>query len=334
MILFKQPLWAIFILILPLVSYHRNAFPIAGVCPDAGILSSNISENFCFSCLFPIRIAGMSTSLSPLPQGVTTQSFCSCDGFEWGVTVGSWHPTRLIEVVTTPGCSPTTGSHLLTAPTLGSVGHGDHDHGDLAFFHVHDFPFPLAPILDIFGETPCSTGNHATPPYLSELDPSWNHELLAAMMHPEAILFAEPQAIEACSADAVAANLGMPIDSMIWCGGSWGYLYPYTGMVKATSGADPRLTSLMAMRSRALLHRRGLALNTVGDQALCGGVPDPFLKKSHYRMSMLYPVAETNDNHAMGASTSLWGLGHTIPGPGDAPVYLLWQWEDCCLPLY
>ena len=322
------------IVIVILFLHPSTGRALEGVCPDAGILSANMVDTFCFNCLFPIRIAGISSSAAPSPEGVATQSFCSCAGFEWGVTVGSWHPTRLIEVVTTPGCSPTMGRRLLTADSLGSVGHGDHENGDLAFFHVHDFPFPLAPLLDVFGETPCSAGNHATPPYLSELDPSWNHELLAAIMHPEAILFAQPQAIEACSADAAAANMGMPIDSMIWCGGSWGYLYPYTGMVKATTGADPRLTSLLAMRSRALLHRRGLALNTVGDQALCGGVPDPFLKKSHYRMSMLYPRAETMENHAMGAATSLWGLAQTLPGSGNNPVYLLWQWEDCCLPLY
>ena len=80
-----------------------------GVCPDAGVFSSSIVSEFCFPCLFPIRIAGVPTGSGPMPPNVTEQSLCSCSFFDVGVTVGSWHPTRLIEVVTTPYCSPSLG---------------------------------------------------------------------------------------------------------------------------------------------------------------------------------------------------------------------------------
>ncbi|NDE35775.1 MAG: hypothetical protein EB012_13175, partial [Gammaproteobacteria bacterium] len=59
-----------------------------------------------------------------------------------------------------------------------------------------------------------------------------------------------------------------------------------------------------------------------------------FLQKSQYRMSMVWPVPEITGNHAVGANTATWGLGHSYPGPGDEHVYLLWEWEDCCLPLF
>ena len=50
-------------------------------------------------------------------------------------------------------------------------------------------------------------------------------------------------------------------------------------------------------------------------------------------MSMVYPILESTGNHAIGASTTTCGLGHSYPGPSDKHVYLLWEWEDCCLPV-
>lgn len=67
------------------------------------------------------------------------------------------------------------------------------------------------------------------------------------------------------------------------------------------------------------------------DLALCGGVPSPFMRKSQYRMSMVYPIPEATGNLAIGASTTTWGVGHAYPGPGDAHLYLLWEWKYCCL---
>lgn len=84
-------------------------------------------------------------------------------------------------------------------------------------------------------------------------------------------------------------------------------------------------------RFTAMNHEFGL--QTVGDAALCGGVPSPFMQKSQYRVSMVYPVPEVTSNHAIGANTAKWGLGHSFHGPGDEHVYLLWEWEDCCLPV-
>ena len=307
-----------------------------GICPDAGLMSGNIAGDFCFSCLFPIRIAGVPTSAGPMPPNVTGQSFCSCSSFDIGITVGSWHPNRLIEVVTTPYCFPSLGGVELATSTgvlQGSVGKAEHDSGDLAFFNFHDLPFPYRALLDPLGDTPCSGTNTGGPVYLSELDPTWNNEELANITTPEIALVANPIALASCSADAVAATYGQPLDPLFWCAGSWGGLYPFSGMMRTSVGADPTLTSLAATKSRAAIHRRGFGLQTVGDAALCGGIPSPFMQKSQYRMSMVYPIPEVTGNHAIGASTSTWGLGHSYPGPGDEHVYLLWEWEDCCIPI-
>ena len=307
-----------------------------GICPDAGILSGGMASEFCFSCLFPLRIAGVPTGTGPIPPNVTEESVCSCSGFDVGVTVGSWHPTRLIEIVTTPYCSPSLGGVELASSVgmlQGTVGRGEQDNGDLAFFNFHDLPFPLRSLMDPFGDTPCSGVNTSGPIYFSELDPTWNNEELANVMTPEIAIVANPIALSACAADAVAATAGEPRDELFWCAGSWGNIYPFSGMMRTSAGADPTLTSLAATKSRATIHRHGFGLQTVGDEALCGGIPSPFMQKSQYRMSMVYPIPEVTGNHAIGASSATWGLGHSYPGPGDEHVYLLWEWEDCCLPM-
>lgn len=306
-------------------------------CKDAGLMDGSLFENFCFECLLPVRIATLPNQTGPLPSDPTTQAVCSCDGESYGVTVGSWHPARLIEVVTTPGCSPLLGGiHLF--PTLkhykGTVGRGEPHGVGTSFFHVHSFPFPLATLLDPLGDTPCRSTNDAAPAYFSELDPGWNLETLSLLIQPEATFFLTPEGIESCAADAAAAALGIPIDVQFWCGGSWGVIYPMTGVMRSTLGTDPALTSLAALRHQALLHREGIGLKTSGDAALCGGVPSPFMEKSQYRLSRISPYPERSGNHAIGAATSQWAaMPTTNPMEGQSTLYILWRFEDCCIPL-
>jgi conjugal transfer pilus assembly protein TraU len=107
-------------------------------------------------------------------------------------------------------------------------------------------------------------------------------------------------------------------------------MYPLSGISPTSYGTDPRITSLLSTRATASLHRRGLAWKTAGNDALCGGYIYPFIPKSQYRLSMFYPVAETDSNHAIGETTFKWGAGRTYPGPGEDHLYLLWRWVDCC----
>lgn len=62
--------------------------------------------------------------------------------------------------------------------------------------------------------------------YMSELDPFAQSDELSLFAFPETLLFANPAAILACAADAIAATAGSPIDALFWCAGSWGQLYP------------------------------------------------------------------------------------------------------------
>lgn len=307
-------------------------------CEDAGLLSGGLLEDFCLECLLPVRIATLSSQPEPLPRDLASDAVCSCDGETYGVSIGSWHPVRLIEVVTTPGCSPILGGIQLFQGMQGfrgTTGPGEPVGSGTAFFHVHSFPVPFMALLDPLSETPCRSINDAAPAYFSELDPGWNVPGLSMIDQPEAAFFLNPPGIKACAADAAASASGMPLDELFWCAGSWGTLYPMQGAMRATLGTDPSLTSLAAIRQQARLHRSGMGLKTTGNEALCGGIPSPFMEKSQYRLSRIYPVRERPLNHAVGESTLRWASLPEAPKvQGQATLYLLWRFEECCIPVF
>ena len=136
-------------------------------------------------------------------------------------------------------------------------------------------------------------------------------------------------AAAACMGDAAASQAHAPLESLFWCAGSWGFLYPLSGFVNHPAGA-PRTTSLLTARVLAALHRRGFAWRTMGDGAMCGGKVDVTLPKGQYRFSMLRPVPEADSAHGFGESALIWGRGRGIPGVAENPMYLIWRWRDCC----
>ena len=60
----------------------------------------------------------------------------------------------------------------------------------------------------------------------------------------------------------------------------------------------------------------------MGNSALCRPVIEPMLPKSQYKMSMFFPVPETESAHVIGESTMKWGEWRTIPGAGEDALYI------------
>ena len=133
---------------------------LANSCSSAGM---NVVRNFCYDSGFPIRIMGrtvVSGGDVPAPPGVTQKSTCKC-GKEpyvlYGYTRGMWLPTRMVEVVRNPSCSPVYGNSVKqmlqqmanlagTGQEQGvSSGGGDVASGryDTGFRHFHSWVFPL-----------------------------------------------------------------------------------------------------------------------------------------------------------------------------------------------
>lgn len=338
------PAWLLGLLLSLAVTSHAETTSKAmdPLCADAELWSGKLITDICWSCLFPIRAAGASLGGGNVPSIATDQKFCFCTdplGLpQLGMTVGLWNPARLIEVVRNPWCSPALGGHTFSASKvrlIATTGKADFDASEMSFFNYHYFAFPLTILLDLFWDDRCNADGYRDFDllYVSELDPTWNSDLLAFFTSPETALFANPAAIAACVADAAAAATGNPLDALFWCAGAWGHMYPLSGISPTSYGTDPRISSLLATRATAALHRRGLAWKTSGNDALCGGLIYPFIPKSQYRLSMFYPVAETESNHAIGETTFTWGAGRTFPGPGEDHLYILWRWQDCCVGL-
>ena len=307
-------------------------------CPDAELFSGKLISDVCWACLFPVRIAGLSMFGGAVPEGAASGVLCRCNDAlgvpHPGFTVGLWEPARLVELVHAPRCSPALGGIRLPMGSrrlMGTAGQAEYDAADTAFYNYHWYAFPLLILLDLFWDDRCNPDGYTDFDvlYLSELDPTWNHDELAFFTSPEAAWLANPVALSACLADAAAATAGTPIDALFWCAGSWGNLYPFTGR-GPTLGARTRESSLAGARSLAALHRRGLARRTMGTDALCESPIAPFLPKSQYKLSMFYPLPETQRAHVIGESPLRWGEWRNIPAIGEDHLYLLWRWNDCC----
>jgi conjugal transfer pilus assembly protein TraU len=192
--------------------------------------------------------------------------------------------------------------------------------------------------MDLFVQNNCNAGGFRNMDmmYMSELDPTWNVDELAFFLNPEAVVFANPLAVAACTVDCAVSTTSQPMTSLWWCAGCWGNLYPFVGNI-VSDGSPARDSSLLTARVLAALHRRGLAHKTYGNDALCSGTIYPMIPKQQYKLSMLFPIAEANSEngqnccHYIGESTFKWGEWRNIPGTGEDFVYLIWRYTDCCM---
>ena len=312
-------------------------------CNNANVFSNIINE-VCWSCFLPVRLMGV----GPKPNGAAPdQSICACNDAlgipEFGYQLGFWQPSRLVEHVRVPWCAPALGGVRLQDDLFSlSTGVDVKSSGgaDLATYQYHYYSYPLFAMLEILYLPKC--GGEYTDfdlMYLSEIDPTWNNDLLSILLSPEAFIFANPIAKAWCTADCAAITAGDVQESTYGCAGCDGSLYPFTGNVyHGESG--PRVTSLLTQRVLASLHRKGLARKTIGEDAMCKPEFWPMIPKSQYKLSMLHPVAEADINspngkccHPLGESEHKWSTaagGRTIPGLEDY-LYLLWRFNDCCV---
>lgn len=169
--------------------------------------------------------------------------------------------------------------------------------------------------------------------YLTEFDPFWNDDTKSAILNPEALLFGSLIAQGSCIADCIQSSTGLPADSLFWCSGCQGSLYPYTGNVGAQNGGVQG-SSLLVGRMIAKLHRELLAWNTWGKPMVtkkCSKYARPLIEKSAYRYQMTYPISETSQCKRIGQTEILWQSGREFPIKGEDFAYLLWRKRDCCL---
>ncbi|WP_062270752.1 TrbC family F-type conjugative pilus assembly protein [Endozoicomonas arenosclerae] len=312
--------------------------PSKALCQNVPILSEKLMTSVPWKELFPIRIglAKLGSGKEPNDRAKTSTGLCFCEDsagmFHPGVTTGFWRPQRLIELTRSPGCLMAMGGHklpIVDQRRWGTLGSANIPKG-LTYLHAHVYSLPLIEMLNMFTGIGGCTSDLVDFDLmnLSEVDPSWNHPELAALLSPDLAAYSNPSAINACTADGLAALNTQPKDSLHWCAGSWGNLYPLSGFT-STYGHFSDNTSLLATRALAKIHRIGLGRKTIGEEVQCHSRITPWLPKSQYKMSMFWPEPEKQKAHWIGASAATWGM-HRHPLGKDDAMYLLWQYRDCC----
>jgi conjugal transfer pilus assembly protein TraU len=317
----------------------------------------------CWSCFFPISLASVNINPAiedytspavgpgvpfPTPNPYPPPVLCSCLCVQIagvpiclpGLPLGYWEPKNLLEVVHEPFCFPSLGIPLGPPASLvgGAAANNDVDTPQLGstFWHVHYLAFPVFFLAGLLIDSLCLNPTGALDDvdvlYLSELDPTWNHDELAALLFPEVVLVNNPIAQLACAADAVTATAGFPLDPLFWCAGSWGSLYPPTGNIAGKS-EDLKTAALAWARLLHKLARVGMELYTAGNALmLCWDFPTGVIVKSQYKMQLVWPVPNVQPLccSPIGRMTPMWAMFKTIPGYGENHVFLLWKLQRCC----
>ena len=301
----------------------------------------NPITDICWSCLFPITIGSVSVWPSKRPDTKNPSSpICTCPMqappfIRLGLSVGFWEPLRLIDVTKKPYCFPNLGGMKIDLGLkIGAKKSGSSDNDDdTGSWHVHYYQYPLIYWLELLTDFGCMQTGEFDVLYLTELDPLWNNDELTFLLNPEAVIFANLPAQAACAADCISANTNLPVDSLFWCAGCHGSMYPMNGNIAAEYG-HVQGASLAAERFIFKLHRQGLAKQHSGSSNICSNKITPIIKKSEHRLQLVNPVPNVAGRWAcptIGASNIFYESGKTIPVIGEDFGFLLWKKENCCV---
>lgn len=333
--------WQLLLALLLVGTFARESH--AGVC--VGKFANPVTD-ICWSCVFPIKIAGRDI-IRMDQEDVTTVGgkpssagglFCLCSNpLRCGVKASFWEPARRVDVTRTPYCFVALGGISInpgiTAPS-GEV-RTSSDGRQNSSYQAHWYIDPILYWLGVVLDNPCMEKSEFDLAYMTELDPTWQNDELAFLLNPEVALFSNPVAQAACAGDCVLSTAGFGSDLLFWCAGCQGSIYPLNGHVGAH--ASPiQASSLILQRFIAKGHRMGFMQGTAGGDAMCGYQYMPLMDKGQYKYHMLYPIAQTQKVvgrccQPLGRTTVLWGAGRSIPYIGEDFSYMVFRKRDCCM---
>lgn len=300
----------------------------------------------CWSCIFPITIGNVPAVPGTVPDTPNISTIpCICPGKvlglpQIGIPIGFWEGIEIYEMSKDPFCFVNLGGIQIPARVFSGIGSQSTNRniGRYTNWHLHKYAMPIFKLLSMVFDTLClETSNFASPfeiGYMTELDPMWMDDELTFILNPEAVIFNNVVAQSACVADCVAATAYLPLDSLFWCGGCQGAIYPFTANVPADYGSVQ--TTLLTMeRFISKMHRELQMWDTSGIEAMCQPLPLPIIKKSQYRTQMTFPVPMNlpgiiHGCQPMGRSNTLYDFGKEIPVTGENFSYLLWRKRNCC----
>lgn len=258
-----------------------------------------------------------------------------------GVAVGFWEPVRLVDVTRTPYCMTnlggiSLGSDMRKVSSYQRRSHSRHTAHE-SFYHVHYYVYPLIYWLELITDFMCLERATFDVAYMSEFDITWNDSKLQSLLNPEAILFGNPLAQAACALDCSSSTIDMSIDSMFWCAGCWGNMYPFSGANSDHIGGVQN-SSLLTARILAKMHRIGLAEETSTSDGsvngeLCRKSKALKIKKSQYKLQMVNPKSTSGGIGCwpLGLSDLVYSSFKEYPFDGQDWGYLIWRKKNCCL---
>lgn len=308
----------------------------------------NPVTDVCWSCVFPVKIGGkasLTTSVLPDPDTGAGGPFCTCGkglNLRAGVTFSFWEPLRTAEIVRHAGCLPSMGG-----VNMGDMGLRISDHvkvhshetdGSMKrhtdFRQVHWYATPWLFILEALLDDGCLDHQTFDLAYMSELDPLWDDTLSSFILNPDAALFANPIAQGACAADCTSASSGLPQNSLYWCSGCQGNVFPLTGW-SASLTSHTAVWQLMTHRFAMKLSREGLLLAAHGSKGLCESFYEPLMRKDVWRTQLVWPVHSGKNTDGsccspLGRTTVVSGSEKSWSPGGEDGVVLVWRRRDCC----
>lgn len=257
-----------------------------------------------------------------------------------GISIGFWEPVRLVDVTRTPYCMVNLGG-VSIGSDLKRISSYRQNYGKYnnhnSFYHLHYYVYPLIYWLELITDFVCLEKSTFDVAYMSEFDVTWNDPKMQSLLNPEAILFGNPRAQAACALDCASSTLDMPQDSMFWCAGCLGNMYPFSGS-NADHIGGVQNSSLLTMRILAKMHRLGLAQETsTSDGSINGQICRKNrllkIKKSQYKLQMVNPKSSSSDLGCwpIGLSDTLYSSFKEYPYDGEDFGYLIWRKKNCCL---
>jgi conjugal transfer pilus assembly protein TraU len=290
---------------------------------------------------FPITIGGVKLNFWPGLEDISNVGFlpiCTCyTPFpRVGIKIGLWEPMAVMEPVRIPWCTPTlpipgglTGKIPFNAKAIGAANSDDQKDGELRSFQVHYYRFLTWALLGMFLDFVClEAHNPFDLAYMTELDPLWQSDILASLLGPEAILFANPIAQSACAIDAMAATAGFPLDPLFWCMGAWGSMYPMSGSIPLD---NIQASAGVVARMLFKLHRQLILWGSFGKAGLCGRYPMPIMFKSQYSIYPIWPILHPKRFPIGRHAFVQWGWNKNVPVLNQLnTVWMVYRKRDCC----
>ena len=207
------------------------------------------------------------------------------------------------------------------------------DGGPVSRMQVHWYEYPVFAMLDMLKSMACRSPSGFNLMYLTEIDPTWQNDEWAAVFTPEASLFTSTLAQASCSIDAVASSVGLTLDPMFWCSGTWGGVYPLSGNASHTN-ANFTSNNLVQSKFIARQARIGLQWQTIGPTAICTSHPNPIWIKSQFRVNQVAPVARKGNPVVVGdAGMMQWPTVSNMP-TRESSANAVWQGQQCCVRVY